>query len=67
MKLRDKILILVLGILIFGNIGAIACTYYSTGVIDFILVATLGSLIFVDSGVVICSRNSGGITKEISN
>lgn len=67
MKLRDKILILVLGILIFGNIGAIACTYYSTGFIDLILVVTLGALIFVDSGVVICSRNSGGITKGISN
>ncbi|MFW9966800.1 MAG: hypothetical protein ACFFEA_06560 [Candidatus Thorarchaeota archaeon] len=67
MRLRDKILILVLGILIFGNIGAIACTYYSTGVIDLILVATLGSLIFVDSGVVICSRNSGVIAKEISS
>ncbi|MFX0107542.1 MAG: hypothetical protein ACFE7R_04595 [Candidatus Hodarchaeota archaeon] len=67
MKLRDKFLILVLGILILGNIGAIACTYYTTGVVNLILVTTLGLLIFVDSGVVICSRNSGGITKEISS
>lgn len=67
MKLRDKILISVLGILIVVNIGAIACTYYSTGLVDLILVVALGSLVFLDSGVIMCSRNSGGIAKEISN
>ena len=66
MRSRDKILILVLGIMIFVNIGAIACTYYSTGVIDLILVIALGSLVFVDSGVIVCSRNNGGVAQEIT-
>ncbi len=67
MKLRDKILILILGILIFGNIGAIACTYYSTGVIDLILVVALGFLVFMDAGVVACSYSNSRMTKLSSS
>jgi len=63
MKLRDKLLILVLGILIFGNIGAITCNYYSTGIIDLILVVSLGFLVFVDVGVIACSYNTSRSVK----
>ncbi|MFW9982467.1 MAG: hypothetical protein ACFFE3_11190 [Candidatus Thorarchaeota archaeon] len=67
MKLRDKLLIVVFGILIFGNIGAITCTYYSTGVIDLILVVSLGLLVFVDVGVIACSYSTSRIAKLSSN
>ena len=67
MRLRDKILIAVLGFLIFGVSGAIACTYYSTYVIDLISVVILGILVFVTAGVVVCSRNNSRIAKPGSN
>jgi len=67
MKLRDKILIVILGILIFVNIGAVACTYYSTGVIDLILVVTLGFLVFVDVGVITCSYSTNRIARLSGN
>jgi len=67
MKLRDKILIVILGILIFVNIGAVACTYYSTGVIDLILVVTLGFLVFVDVGVIACSYSTNRIARLSGN
>ena len=67
MRVREKILIAVLGILIFVFIGANACTYYTIGSFDLILVFILGILVFVDAGVIVCSYSNGRIAKQISN
>jgi hypothetical protein len=67
MKLMEKFLIAVLGILIFVVIGANACTYYTIGSFDLIFVGILGILVFVETGVIVCSYNNGRITKQTSN
>ena len=63
MNLKEKAMIVVLGILIFVAIGANMCTFYSTGAVDLFFAFGLGILVFVEAGVVICSYNNSKLTK----
>jgi hypothetical protein len=67
MNMKEKLLVVVLGILILVAIGGVACTYYSTYTIDLIWVAVLGILVFVLVGVVACSYSRDKIAKRNSN
>ena len=62
MQLRDKVVITILLIAIFFVIGGIACTYFTTYIIDPILVILLGILIFVTIGAIMCSRGKSKAT-----
>ncbi len=64
MRLRDKVSIVVLSTLIFVVIGAIACTYSASNVLDPILLIALGTLVFVDVGAVACTYGSSRIAKR---
>ncbi len=63
MMMKEKLLILVLGILIFVFIGANMCTFYSTGAVDLIFAFALGALVFIETGVVICSYNNSKVAQ----
>ncbi|MFW9908588.1 MAG: hypothetical protein ACFFEF_08425 [Candidatus Thorarchaeota archaeon] len=63
MKKNEKLLVAVLGILIFVFVGANMCTYYSTGAIDWIFATILGGLVFVTAGVITCSHYNGKLAK----
>jgi hypothetical protein len=62
--MRDKISIVVLSTLIFVVIGAIACTYSTTNVVNPILLVVLGALIFVDTGAMACTYGASRIAKR---
>ncbi len=67
MNLREKLLIIVLGFLIFGVSGAITCTYYTTYAIDLVSAVVLGILVFVTAGVIVCSYRNSRIAIRNSN
>ncbi len=63
MKLREKIFVVVLGILIFIVSGGIACTYFTSG-LNLLLVGALGVLVFVAAGYLACTYSQNRIAKR---
>jgi hypothetical protein len=50
MKLKEKLVFVVMGLLIFFFSGGVACTYFSTGSLNPVLVAIVGLLVFFTVG-----------------
>jgi hypothetical protein len=54
-KLKEKVVFSMFGLLIFFISGAVACTYGNTGILNPVLVAILGILVFFTTGAAACT------------
>jgi uncharacterized membrane protein len=64
MKLREKVMFSVFGLVIFFLFGGVACTYSTTGGVNIALAAALGVVVFLTSGAVACTIGNGRIAKQ---
>ena len=67
MKLREKVMFSVFGVLIFFISGGVACTYGGTGVVNPVLAVILGVLIFFTAGAAACTYGNNRIAKQKAN
>ena len=58
MKLKEKVIFSVLGVLIFFIAGGVACTYSTTGVVNLGLAIMLGILVFFTAGAGACTYSN---------
>ena len=67
MKLREKLVFSVFGVLIFIIFSGVACTYGGTGVVNPVLSVILGVLVFFTAGAVACTYGNNRIAKQKPN
>ena len=67
MKLKEKVIFSVMGLLIFFVSGGIACTYGGTGAVNPVLAIILGVLVFFTAGGAACTLSNNRITKQKAN
>ncbi len=67
MKLKEKVMFTVFGVLIFFISGGVACTYGSTGAVNPVLAVTLGVLVFFIAGAAACTYSNNRIAQQKIN
>jgi hypothetical protein len=67
MKLKEKVIFSVMGLLIFFVSGGVACTYGGTGAVDPVLVVILAVLVFFTAGGTACKLGNNRIAKQNAN
>jgi hypothetical protein len=67
MKLKEKVIFSVMGLLIFFVSGGVACTYGGTGVVDPVLAVILGVLVFFTAGGAACTLGNNRIARQKAN
>ena len=67
MKLKEKVMFSVFGVLIFFISGGVACTYSGTGIVNPVLVVILGVLVFFTAGGAACTYSNNRIAKQKAN
>jgi hypothetical protein len=67
MKLKEKVMFSMFGVLIFFISGGVACTYGGTGVVNPVLAVVLGVLVFFAAGAVAFTYSNNRIAKQKTN
>jgi|GEM_PF-2303377 hypothetical protein len=67
MKMKEKAVFIVLGLLIFFFSGGVACTYGGTGTVDPILAVALGLSVFFTVGAAACTIGGNRVAKQKTN
>jgi predicted permease len=66
MKLKEKVMFSMFGVLIFFISGGVACTYSNTGVVNPVLAVILGVLVFFTVGGAACTYGNNKTSKQES-